>query len=193
MWTYYYFRSEYDPCMHAFTDDPTGEKLPAENGPWTLVNQLSADTEWTHEVSKTAVDTAVRENGFALWDECRPTVSKPVIESDRVEGTAVYDREGKHIGTIKRLVIEKVSGRVVYADIVFGGFLGLGSHHDTIPWEKLNYDTGLGGYRTDVTEDQLRGAPPFQREGETWPSREREQKLHDFWRTLPYWRNHPRE
>jgi sporulation protein YlmC with PRC-barrel domain len=41
--------------------------------------------------------------------------SHPLIESNYVEGAAVYDANGKQIGTIKSLVIEKVSGHVVYA------------------------------------------------------------------------------
>jgi hypothetical protein len=43
----------------------------------------------------------------------------------------------------------------------FGGFLGLGHSHYPIPWSVLKYDTNLGGYRTGVTEDQLRDAPEF--------------------------------
>src|SRR5919112_4377248 len=87
------------------------------------------------------------------------TSSHPLIESNRVEGTPVYDPHGKHIGTIHHLIIEKVSGRVVYAEMSFGGFLGIGAHTHTIPWEKLTYDTQLGGYRTDITQEQLTGAP----------------------------------
>jgi PRC-barrel domain len=48
---------------------------------------------------------------------------KPLIESDRVEGTAVYDPQGNHLGSIKRLMIEKISGKVAYAVMSFGGFL----------------------------------------------------------------------
>jgi hypothetical protein len=44
-----------------------------------------------------------------------------------------------------------------------GGFLGIGEEEHTIPWSKLTYDTNLGGYRTDITEEQLRGAPSFYR------------------------------
>jgi hypothetical protein len=47
---------------------------------------------------------------------------KPLIENDRVEGTTVYDPQGNNIGSIKRLMIEKVSGRVAYAVMSFGGF-----------------------------------------------------------------------
>ena len=48
------------------------------------------------------------------------TSVKPLIESDRVEGTTVYDAGGERLGTIKRLMIEKVSGRVVYAVVTLG-------------------------------------------------------------------------
>src|SRR5215217_3298815 len=85
----------------------------------------------------------------------------PLIESDHVEGTTVYDVNGKWIGTIKRLVIEKISGCVAYAVTSFGGFLGVGSEIHTIPWEQLHYDTALGGYKTNLTAEQLRQAPEF--------------------------------
>ena len=123
---------------------------------------------------------------MAQTDAPSEMTDKPLIESDRVEGTAVYDPDGKQIGTIKRLLIEKVSGRVVYADMVFGGFLGLGEHHHTIPWAKLSYDTSLGGYRTDITEAQARGAPAFAGDDQIWPDRTREQETHDYWRTPPH-------
>jgi hypothetical protein len=116
------------------------------------------------------------------------TSSKPLIESDRVEGTAVFSPSGENIGTIKRVMIEKVSGQVAYAVMSFGGFLGIGEDTHTIPWGKLKYDTSLGGYRTDITESELRGAPGYARdEGYDWADRERERELHDYWRVPPYW------
>jgi len=69
---------------------------------------------------------------------------KPLIESDRVEGTAVYDPQGNHIGSIKRLIIDKVTGKVAYTVMSFGGFLGIGEEGHTVPWNKLDYDTQLG-------------------------------------------------
>ncbi len=185
MTTYHYFQSGRDPEVHAFTDDPTGNKLPAENGPWTLVRQVSSDDDWTHTTTRGVVAAGVAANGFVLVGEessGQPTSSKPMIESDRVEGTAVYAPNGHHIGTIKRLMIDKVSGQVAYAVMTFGGFLGLGAHEHTIPWEKLKYDTHLGGYRTDITEEQLRGAPMPHGE-ETWSDGNREQ-VHNYWRHL---------
>jgi sporulation protein YlmC with PRC-barrel domain len=117
-----------------------------------------------------------------------PTISThPLIESNRVEGTPVYDLHGRHIGTIHHLIIEKVSGRVVYAVMSFGGFLGLGSHEHTIPWEKLKYDTQFGGYRTDITQEELTGAPVFSGDEKIWSDRRREEDIHDHWKVPPYW------
>ena len=114
--------------------------------------------------------------------------SKPLIESDRVEGTTIYGANGERIGTVKRLMIEKVSGRVAYAVIAFG-FSDLGTGDHTIPWGKLTYDTGLGGYRTDITEGELRQAPGFASgEEHDWSDRDREEELHDYYRIPPYWR-----
>ena len=48
---------------------------------------------------------------------------KPLIESDRVEGTTVYDPQGNNIGSIKRLMIEKISGHVAYAVMSFADSL----------------------------------------------------------------------
>ncbi len=49
-----------------------------------------------------------------------------LIGCDKVEGTAVYGADGNKVGSIERLMIEKVSGKVAYAVLGFGGFLGIG-------------------------------------------------------------------
>jgi sporulation protein YlmC with PRC-barrel domain len=116
------------------------------------------------------------------------TSSKTLIESDRVEGTAVYGSDNSHIGTIKRLMIDKRSGQVAYAVMGFGGFLGLGEDTYTVPWAKLDYDTDLGGYRTDISPEAVKGAPDFYRQDEySWNDRESERKLHDYYGVSPYW------
>ena len=113
----------------------------------------------------------------------------PFIESDRVEGTVVYDAQGGHVGTIERLMIEKVSGQVAYVVMSFGGLLGSGKGSHTIPWGKLKYDTKLRGYRIDINKSELSEAPSFaQSDTFDWSNREQEQELHDYYRIPPYWR-----
>jgi sporulation protein YlmC with PRC-barrel domain len=184
MTIYYDFQSGRDPTLHAFTDTPSEAKLPKEFNPWTFVQEVASGDLSHYPVARIAVDAGVLENGFFLWGtDSSPHSAKRVVESDRVEGTAVYDSSGHRIGTIKRLFIEKVSGRVLYVDVTFGGFLflGLGSHHYTIPWEKLTYDTALGGYRTDVTEEQVKGAPTFW-DDQDWLDHERAKEAAGYWR-----------
>src|ERR1041384_6041444 len=69
-----------------------------------------------------------------------------LIGSDRVEGTNVYRSDGKKIGEIERVMIDKVSGQAAYAVMGFGGFLGIGEDHYPIPWQRLKYNEKLGGY-----------------------------------------------
>ena len=112
----------------------------------------------------------------------------PLIESDRVEGTSVYGSDGDHIGSIKRLMIEKISGKVTLRGDVIRRvpWHWRGRAHDSLEQARIRY--GLGGYRTDITEDQLRGAPTFYRESDyRWSDRDRERELHDYWKTPYYW------
>jgi PRC-barrel domain protein len=189
MRTCYIFRSEAKPELYGFTDSSAGEKLPAESGHWTFVQQISPGEPWTFNVRRAIVLAGILENGFLVWEESKEAAPfHPVIESDRVEGTAVFNQQGRQIGTIKRLLIEKVSGRVLYVDVTFGGFLGIGVHHRTIPWDKLSYDKALEGYRTEITEEQVRDAPEFYgSEGDdlVWPDRKREKELRDYWHDDP--------
>jgi hypothetical protein len=129
-----------------------------------------------------------RCDGILIMAEAKAPSSK-FIDSDRVEGTAIYTLDEKPIGTIKRFVIERQSGRIAYVVMSFGGFLDLGEETYTIPWAKLRYDTALDGYRTDITEAELRNAPRFA------PGDERvgldeaeEEELHAHLRIPPYWR-----
>lgn len=115
----------------------------------------------------------------------------PLIASDRVEGTAVLRPTGEKIGTIERLMIDKVSGRVAYAVMAFGGFLGMGHRHFTLPWAMLTFHPNLDGYVVAITEDQLKAAPDYDSEGkpegEVWSDRGREEELHRYYNVRAYW------
>jgi len=110
-----------------------------------------------------------------------------LIGSDKVEGTAVYGPNETKIGSIERVMIDKISGRVSYAVLGFGGFLGLGNDHYPLPWQSLKYDKRLGGYRTGVTEEQLRGAPRYRGDSDWNWSRENDKRVYDYYKAKPYW------
>ena len=116
--------------------------------------------------------------------EERETVS--LIGSDKVEGTSVYGADETQIGSIERVMIDKRSGKVSYAVLSFGGFLGIGDDHYPLPWESLKYDTNLGGYRTGITEQQLQGAPKYGSDNEwSWEDQTRTRAVNDYLRGHP--------
>ena len=102
-----------------------------------------------------------------------------LIASDKVEGTKVYDPRGEHIGSIDRILLEKRSGKVSYAVLSFGGFLGIGTDHYPLPWSKLNYDESLGGYRVDVSKEQLEGAPKYNNDDDNYWTADNGRRVYD--------------
>ena len=111
-----------------------------------------------------------------------------LIASDRVEGTPVRRSDGQKLGTIERLMIDKVSGNVAYAVLSFGGFLGMGQKHLPIPWARLTYDRLLGAYHLDLTDEELSRAPSFAANADfDWGDRSREVDIHNYYRVPPYW------
>lgn len=66
----------------------------------------------------------------------------------------------------------------------------MGGSEYTIPWNALDYDPNRGGFRTNITEEQLRGAPAFSRDS-GWnyadTDREHEQTLYDYYKSPYYW------
>ena len=123
----------------------------------------------------------------ANLQDARIKETHDLIASDKVEGTKVYGSDNKHIGSIERVIIEKRSGRVAYAVLGFGGFLGLGEDHYPLPWAKLTYDENLGGYRTDVTREQVERAPKYRgNEDYDW-NEEDGRRVYDYYGVPPYW------
>jgi len=105
-----------------------------------------------------------------------------LIGSDKVEGTAVYGADDAKIGSIERVMIDKISGKVSYAVLGFGGFLGLGNDHYPLPWQSLKYDVRLGGYVTGITERQLRGAPKYAEDSDwNWNDAEKNRALDAYY------------
>jgi hypothetical protein len=112
--------------------------------------------------------------------EARETVN--LIGSDKVEGTAVYGADGNKIGSIERVMIDKLSGKVSYAVLSFGGFLGVGDDYYPLPWQSLKYDTNLGGYVTGITEAQLQNAPKYNNDNSwNWSDPARTRAVNEYY------------
>jgi sporulation protein YlmC with PRC-barrel domain len=105
-----------------------------------------------------------------------------LIGSDKVEGTAVYGSDSAKIGSIERVMIDKMTGKVSYAVLSFGGFLGMGDEHYPLPWHSLKYNTQLGGYVINLTEAQLKGAPSYDTDDEwNWSDPGRTRTVDDYY------------
>jgi hypothetical protein len=104
-----------------------------------------------------------------------------LIGSDKVEGTDVYGTGDQKIGSVERVMINKRSGQVAYAVLSFGGFLGIGDDHYPLPWRSLTYDTRLGGYRTNVSKQQLEGAPKYRGDDWDWQDSARGRRVYDYY------------
>lgn len=84
-----------------------------------------------------------------------------LILSSRVRNTAVFNTYGDKIGHIEDLSIGRVSGKVRYALMSFGGFLGIGEKFHPLPWDMLKFDTERDGYVVGLTKEELTEAPSF--------------------------------
>ena len=106
-----------------------------------------------------------------------------IIAADKVEGTAVYDVAGDKVGSIKNIMIDKLSGKVLYATLAAGGVLGLGTKYYALPWNVLTYNTDLGGYQLDVDREKLEAGPAASEEELTQKLEDKDwgRKVYDYY------------
>jgi hypothetical protein len=126
---------------------------------------------WSSEGGRSRHDDQRRDQGDQFgYDDRHEGLpideTSRLIASNKVEGTAVYARDGRRLGSIYNFMVDKRSGKVEYAVMTYGGFLGMGTRYYPMPWDILEYDTRLGGYRVDMLERDLERAPSFDRDSE---------------------------
>jgi hypothetical protein len=109
-----------------------------------------------------------------------------LIASDKVEGTSVFDRDGNAIGVVHNFMVDKVTGKVAYAVMSFGGLFGIGEHYFPLPWSKLDYDTRRNGYVVDVSKDDLERAPKFTAAETPWSDPGYGRDIYDYYR-VPFY------
>jgi sporulation protein YlmC with PRC-barrel domain len=133
---------------------------------------------------------SVGESG-ATWEDGMATSytekneTHRLIASNKVEGTAVYNRQGEKLGSVYNFMVDKRSGKVEYAVMSFGGFLGMGDTYHPLPWNVLTYDTSKGGYVVDLDKRMLQEAPSY-KPGEEPPfDRAYDEQVYGYYR-VPY-------
>src|SRR5215204_894281 len=104
-----------------------------------------------------------------------------LIASNKVEGTAVYNRQGDKLGEVYNFMVGKRSGEVAYAIMSFGGFLGIGQKYHPLPWKALTYDTSKKGYVIDADKERLMGAPSYAAGEEPFSRPDYGQQVRDYW------------
>jgi sporulation protein YlmC with PRC-barrel domain len=85
--------------------------------------------------------------------------SGSLIAAEKVTGTDVYNMDGDKLGTVEDIMIDKISGKAIYAVMSFGGFLGIGEKQHPLPWSSLTYDEVKGGYLVNLDKRKLENAP----------------------------------
>jgi sporulation protein YlmC with PRC-barrel domain len=108
-----------------------------------------------------------------------------LIASNKVEGTAVYNRQGEKLGSIYNFMVDKRAGKVEYAVLSFGGPFGLGSDYYPLPWQVLTYDTGQGGYVVDIDKSVIEKAPRYSAGQEPRYDREYGREVYGYY-NVPY-------
>jgi sporulation protein YlmC with PRC-barrel domain len=90
-----------------------------------------------------------------------------VMSASSLTGDRVVNKAGDNLGKIEDIMIHIDSGRVAYAVLSFGGFLGIGDKLFAIPWEALSLDEDRKEFILRVEKEKLEKAPGFDKD--RWP------------------------
>jgi sporulation protein YlmC with PRC-barrel domain len=91
-----------------------------------------------------------------------------LMGADTLLGNDVYNLDNEKLGTIKEFMIDMGTGRIVYAVLSYGGFLGMGDRLFAVPWQALKLDTTNHRFSLNIAKDALKDAPGFDKDH--WPS-----------------------
>jgi len=111
-----------------------------------------------------------------------------VLAADTLTGDKVVNRQKEDLGTIQHLMIDLENGRVAYAVLSFGGFLGMGDKLFAIPWSALTVDTVDRQFILNVDRQFLERAPGFDKAH--WPDmadRSWGLEVSTYYGAKPYW------
>ena len=111
-----------------------------------------------------------------------------VLAADTLTGDKVVNLQKEDLGKIEHLMIDLQRGRIAYAVLSFGGFLGMGDKLFAIPWSALALDTVEKRFILNVDKELLKNAPGFDKDH--WPNMADlnwANGVFKFYNTKPYW------
>jgi sporulation protein YlmC with PRC-barrel domain len=110
-----------------------------------------------------------------------------LMGAETLIGSDVYNKKGEDLGDIKEIMLDMRTGRVAYAVLAFGSFLGMGGKLFAVPWAALTLDTENKRFALDVEKTRLSSAPGFDKD--KWPNMadaEWAKGIHSYYGTKPY-------
>ncbi|HMB91940.1 MAG TPA: PRC-barrel domain-containing protein [Rhodothermales bacterium] len=91
-----------------------------------------------------------------------------ILSTSTLSGDKVINNTGQDLGDIKDFMVDLDNGRIVYAVLSFGGFLGMGDKLFAIPFDALEVDLQRECFKLDVNKEILENAPGF--DEDNWPT-----------------------
>lgn len=79
----------------------------------------------------------------------------------------VRNKRDQKLGALKELMVDTVTGKIIYAVISYGGFLGMGERLFAIPWNAMSFDNTQKRFMLDLDIERLKTAPAFN--SDSWP------------------------
>lgn len=116
------------------------------------------------------------------------TLHRSTLSATTMIGNPVRNSDGEDLGTFKEIMLDVSSGRIAYAVLNMGGFLGLGNKLFAVPWPTLTLDGAEHQFLFDISKERLENAPGFDQDH--WPdfsSREWGLEIHSYYGQPPYW------
>ena len=111
-----------------------------------------------------------------------------IMAASTLEGDAVVNTRGEDLGNIEEIMLDVPRGRIAYAVLSFGGFMGMGDKLFAIPWSALTLDTERKCFVLDVDKERLQQAPGFDKDH--WPAMADTRwatDIHTYYGSRPYW------
>jgi sporulation protein YlmC with PRC-barrel domain len=139
-----------------------------------------------YEESDTLGMYIVKQNG-GLGPDARHGPGPELMGANTLIGNDVFNQQEEDIGDIKEIMLDVRTGRVSYAVLSFGGFLGMGEKLFAVPWQALQLDTINKRFVLNVAKERLTTAPGFDKTN--WPNMVDaawQQGIHDYYGTKPY-------